>query len=102
MLYPDDRRIVPPQAADGPRYVRVVDDQIVRKSSGYNQAVVWVVGHVFHALGTTSTSGVGFVLTRCNKLLVGTRLESAVGIWPEGGWLERPWAGGRLLQRVSC
>lgn len=50
MLYTDDRRAMPPQAADGARHVRVIDDQIVREPSGDEQAVVRAVGHVLDAL----------------------------------------------------
>lgn len=56
VFYPDDRRAVPPQATDGVGHVRVVDDEVVRKPSGDEQAVVRAVGHVLHALLLTTTA----------------------------------------------
>lgn len=50
MFHPDDRGAMPPQATDGAGHVRVVDDQVVRKPSGDEQAVVRAVGHVLDAL----------------------------------------------------
>lgn len=50
MFYTDDRRAVPTQATDGAGHVRVVDDQVVRKASRDEQAVIRAVGHVLDAL----------------------------------------------------
>lgn len=50
MFYPDDRRAVPSEAADRAGDVRVVDDQVVRKPAGDDQAVVRAVGHMLYAL----------------------------------------------------
>lgn len=50
VFHPYDRRGMPMEAADGGRDKWIVDDELVGKPTGNNEAVVWAVCHMFHTL----------------------------------------------------